>query len=96
MLSILQWAITLDHNFWPFFKIYSDLWVLFLTNYPSKINASKYALNHFEVYSSAKDSLKSKKKRSIFFILHFGRQAIAPSPLAKLLHKHLKCIVSIS
>ena len=39
------------------------------------MNGSKYALNHVCVYSSANKSIKSAKKRDIFLILHFGRQA---------------------
>ena len=36
---------------------------------------SKDVLNHYLVHSSAFNCLKSDKKRSVFFILHFGRHA---------------------
>ena len=49
------------------------------------MNVLKYALDHFLSTFQCKNQSQKSKKRSIFHILHFGWEAIAP--LATLLHK---------
>ena len=81
MLSIFQQAIKFKYQFLTIFQLFFLICgFYFLQISPPKIDVSKDALNHFLLYSNAKESLRSAKIRGSFLILHFGRHRVVNGP----------------